>query len=130
MEEDDVKIKTTALSSTESSEPTRALHFVDESTQSSGSVSSVSTSNILNRTPTLPSGAQATSITAFQAESKAAGALDGESHSSEFDFIIQFAHKLVTMMSQAKEEREEIFTRFDELNNKMDILLSKMEGPK
>ena len=34
------------------------------------------------------------------------------------------------MMSQAKKEREEILTRFDELNNKMDILLSEMESPK
>lgn len=112
-----MKIKTTALSSTES--PTRTPHFVDKSTQSLGGVSEVSTS-----TPTLPSGTQAASITTFQAESKG---MDG---SSEFDFILQFTHKLVSMMSQAKKEREEIFTRFDELNNKMDILLSKIEGPK
>lgn len=121
-----MKIKTTALSSTES--PTRTPHFVDKSTQSLGGVSEVSTS-----TPTLPSGTQAASITTFQAESQGistAGALDGESHSSEFDFILQFTHKLVSMMSQAKKEREEILTRFDELNNKMDILLSEMESPK
>ena len=121
-----MKIKTTALSSTESSStesPTRAPRFVDKSTQGS-----VSTS-----TPTLPSGTRAASITTFQAESQGistAGALDGESHSSEFDFILQFTHKLVSMMSQAKKEREEILTRFDELNNKMDILLSEMESPK
>jgi len=130
VEEDHVRIKTTA---TELSESTWTPHFVDGYTQNSSNVSKESASSSPHRTPYLPNSTQAAPVTTFQAESKGvstAGTLDGESRSSEFDFVLQFAHKFVSMMSQAKKEREEIFARFDELNNKMDILLSRAEGPK
>ena len=125
-----MRIKTTA---TELSESTWTPHFVDGYTQNSSNVSKESTSSNSHRTSHLPNSTQAAPVTTFQAESKGistAGTVDGESQSSEFDFILKFAHKFVSMMSQAKKEREEIFARFDELNNKIDILLSKVEDSK
>jgi len=47
---------------------------------------------------------------------------------SEFDFVYQFAHKVVSLLSQAKNERVDFFSRFDELNNKLDELMSKVDS--
>ena len=110
--------------STELSQSTRTPHFVDESTQEPNSVNEeVSTSSILNSTPNL-------TTSQVKGMGLSSTGTQGGPNSSEFDFILQFAHKFVSMMSQAKKEREENFARFDELNNKMDILLSKMESPR